>query len=881
MMIELGITGWLGQHLLITTALAAIVFLICRVVRLSPAGRHILWLLVLCRLMVPPVVTWPWSIPVATNTIGDPHGTSHVEPTGATRVNSSVTESDRDSSADSVSVVDAVPAMNAFVDVNSHGVAGASSRNGLSAELRQDARVTNSATALGPIQMDWSIASLWVIGSLLAAFVLMRRIRRVGQLLRDESDVDAWLQKDIADLSRRLTVHAPKCVVSGAIRSPFLWCLGRVRLVWPLATSHSEQRERARPILVHELAHLKRRDHWTAWVEIVAMVVWWWNPVFWLIRRQLRAAAEMACDAWVVELLPDQRRVYAESLIELSGSGQTSQLAFGAVGADTGSRRMFKRRLEMIMSEDTAAGFSRSTVVSAILLAVVSLPAFAIEPTTQLKDAEAADSQASASDDQALAELVAQFNKLLDEGRIAEAAAVARKAEELDPENPATVIMVTKSTLAAVEQQAPESDSSDTNPDPPASTAERVVQITKKRVVQSTLDDTASGTAAVGSASLSEVLSHIERRYYGQVDRRELERVAIEAIMSKLDDKSSILSREQFEEMTVSVDGDLVGVGIAIHLDSETGQPTVTRPIRNSPGKAAGLRRDDIIRSIDGESTRDLNLRELVKRIRGPQGSTVTLGIQRAEENLDVKVVRARFTTSVVNPLSVSADGREDYWADRDAGIGYVHIPAFTKHTVSQLKKVLTDLSDHGLKSLVLDLRDCGGGLLTAATEVVDMFIDEGIILSSQGRSEAENRAFRAKTGGEYVDLPLVVLMNGYTASAAEIVAAALQDHHRAAMVGEQTFGRGTVQAIFRLEGGGALKLTTAAWLRPNGRTLLRREGRNDWGVQPDVGFAVAVTEEVHKQLAQQRQSRLNGEEVDTPIDDPQLKKAVAFLQLD
>jgi beta-lactamase regulating signal transducer with metallopeptidase domain len=124
--------------------------------------------------------------------------------------------------------------------------------------------------------------------------------------------------------------------------------------VWPLSVSGSEQREQVRPVLVHELAHLKRHDHWTAWVAILALVVWWWNPLFWFVRRQLRASAEMACDAWVVELLPDQRRAYAELLVEFSRHGRTSQLAFGAVGADTGSRRMFRKRLEMIMKENFA-----------------------------------------------------------------------------------------------------------------------------------------------------------------------------------------------------------------------------------------------------------------------------------------------------------------------------------------------------------------------------------------------------------------------------------------------------------------------------------------------------------------------------------------------
>jgi carboxyl-terminal processing protease len=468
----------------------------------------------------------------------------------------------------------------------------------------------------------------------------------------------------------------------------------------------------------------------------------------------------------------------------------------------------------------------------------------------------------------------------MNERRFAEAEIVAGKAAELAPETPIAVAMVAKSrTAGRQEQGGAESGLDDPNPSQPTITRQRSVESPKRPVSGSTLDDTPDAKSASVSASLDEVLNRIERRYYGRLDRHELERAAIEAIMSKLDDKSKLLTREELKQMMISMDGNLVGVGIAIHLDSDTKLPVVTRPIRNSPGLAAGLRRDDVILSIDGNSTKGLSLIELVGKIRGRRGSTVTLEIQRADEKLEVSVVRQRFETSVINPWAISTDGREDYWADRDGKLGYIHILAFTKRTVSQLHKVLGDLSDEGLNGLVIDLRNCGGGLLTAAVELVDMFIDEGIILSSEGRSKTENVTFRAKDGGAYIDLPLVVLMNGATASAAEIVAASLQDHHRAALVGEQTFGKVTVQSLFRLPDGSALRLTTAVWLRSNGKTLVRREGRDDWGVQPDAGLTVVLTEEVAKQLAQQRDERLNRVNIDTPVDDTQLNKAVAFLQ--
>ena len=864
------IAWWLGQHLTITTVLAAIVFQTCRALRLTPSTCHVLWLLVLCRVLVPPVVTWPWSMPIAASVASV---AGRVELPRADVIDSAAIEDRRTSSSDTVSVVDAVTAEGKAIDGSGHEVVentrSAAAGNGPIATFLASDSVGHAVASR--ILREWSIAGLWGIASLMVFVVLVWRISRVRNLLKSAASVDTWLQNEIADLSERLTIRAPDCVVSGAIRAPFLWCLGRVRLVWPRAVSHAEQREQARPLLVHELAHLKRRDHWTAWIELLALIVWWWNPVFWFVRRELRASAEMACDAWVVELLPGQRRAYAESLVEFGRRGRNLQLAFGAVGADTGSRRMFKRRLEMIMNEDSATRLSKWTVLFAVLLGMLSLPTFAIESTRQPQD-RVARTEADTSDDLVFAELVAQFNRLMDERRFAEAGIVARKAEELDPEDPVTVVMVAKSRTAASQREDSDAES----------TQRRVVEITTRGAAESAPDKTAAEASDTSATvALNEVLGRIERQYYGRFDRRELERAAIEAIMAKLDDKSSILTREEYEHMTASIGGNLVGVGIAIHLDSETGRPAVTRPIRNSPGLAAGLRRGDVLVSIDEKSTEGMSLKELVDRIRGPRGSTVELGIQRADETLVVKVVRDRFEMAAVNPWSISADGRENYWTGGDGRIGYVHIPAFTKDTVSKLRKVLADLNTAGMKALVLDLRNCGGGLLPAATELVDMFIDEGIILSSQSRSAGANITFRATEGGPYTDLPLAVLVNGYTASAAEIVAASLQDHHRAAMVGERTFGRGTVQSIFRLQDGGALKLTTAAWLRPNGKTLLRREGRGDWGVQPDAGLAVELTDEIRRRLAEQRDRRLNGESVDAPVNDPQLKKAVAALQLD
>jgi beta-lactamase regulating signal transducer with metallopeptidase domain len=436
--------AWLlGQHLIITTGLAAIVFLICRAIRLSPVPRHVLWLLVLCRLLVPPIATWPWSISIAAN---DLQAMADVDASW-TDNDSAVIESGRTSSSTDISMLDTVPAVEAAIDgsgrdvIDSHSVT--SGDLDIAKVVAANAVEQNDAVSGMPIA--WSIAGLWGIGSMTVFVVLVFRVRRVNRMLKNKASSNTWLRGDVAEFCQRLAVRPPDCVVTDAIRSPFLWCLGRVRLVWPLSVSGSEQREQVRPVLVHELAHLKRHDHWTAWVEILALVVWWWNPLFWFVRRQLRASAEMACDAWVVELLPDQRRAYAELLVEFSRRGRTSQLAFGAVGADTGSRRMFRKRLEMIMKENFATRLPKWTASFAVLLGLFSLPTFALEPIAQPKDAIA---EASASDAKSLAELVVMFNELMNERRFAEAEIVAGKAAELAPETPIAVAMVAKSRTA-------------------------------------------------------------------------------------------------------------------------------------------------------------------------------------------------------------------------------------------------------------------------------------------------------------------------------------------------------------------------------------------------------------------------------------------------
>ena len=872
---EQSLFWWLGQHLLLTAALAVIVTGLCRWLKPQPFVRHLMWFMVLCRLMTPPIATWPWALPIEIRPSSNVIGSTETQPFELELI------------ATSIDVVD--------VEYSS-GVEGAadesSKMEGQPAapqELRQVEATSNAAESMLPaletlvsqISIGWAVVFVWAVGAVLSLALLAKRIFIVSRTLPTSSEHIGWLNEDLAQWCDELQISQPKCIVSDQIKSPFLWCYGQTRLYWPKSLTDQACRDRAQPILIHELAHLKRKDHWTAWLEAAGLGVWWWNPMFWWVRRQMRVAAEMACDRWAIEMLPDQRRDFAESLIEFSRQSR-GELALGVVGA--GSRKTFERRLKMIMSEDRWGKFSKSTLLVGVLVAAVSMPSFAVaqkkakakttaESTKQTKKIE--KSKSNETKDAALAKHVATFNKLMTERKYADAAIVAKQAYELDRQNPVVMNMLVKVKLALRNNPklGPPSASKDKNT--VASKKHSKIEVSQN---SKTVKKIESKTTRL--ETLREIVDRIEGQYYGDIDRRAIEQAAIKAIVESLDDYSTVLSPDEFQKMTINVDGGLVGVGVGLDIDKERKQPVVTKVIWQAPAAKAGVRRGDIIESIDGTATKDATLGEIIKQLRGKQGTKVTVGVRRGEESVVFKVTRNRFELASVNPWSMTDDGKANHWADQKAGIGYVHIPSFSRNTAKQFQNVVSGLQKNGMKSLVIHLRNCGGGLLDAATRIADMFLDGGTIVSSAGRDAKESMTITAKPGGEFVDLPVAVLVNDLTASAAEILAASLQDHHRAVMVGQQTFGRGTVQKLFPLKDGGALKLTISTWLRPNGKSLLKVEGSKKWGVQPNAGFGVAVSPEVRKQLAQQQQLRLNGDKVENAVDDTQLDRAIKFLKL-
>lgn len=356
-----------------------------------------------------------------------------------------------------------------------------------------------------------------------------------------------------------------------------------------------------------------------------------------------------------------------------------------------------------------------------------------------------------------------------------------------------------------------------------------------------------------------DTLDQVERNYVKDVSRRELYEAAIRGMMSKLDQHSNYISPDDVESFKGSVESEFGGIGIQVSI--EGGRLVVISPLVGTPAYRAGIQAGDWISSIDDKTTREITLDEAVKRMKGKIGTTVKLNVVHARDGKSETLTLAREVVRVETVLGDrrNADDSWDYMLDPERLIGYIRITSFGRHTTNEMRKAMKSLADRKLRGLVLDLRFNPGGLLSSAIEISDLFVSEGRIVSTAGRNIDEQVVY-AKEEGTYTGFPIVVLVNRFSASASEIVSACLQDHSRAIVIGERTWGKGSVQNIIELEGGrSALKLTTAGYQRPNGRNINRFEGateEDEWGVKPNSGFEVKLTDDEMRQMLDDRRDR-------------------------
>jgi carboxyl-terminal processing protease len=368
----------------------------------------------------------------------------------------------------------------------------------------------------------------------------------------------------------------------------------------------------------------------------------------------------------------------------------------------------------------------------------------------------------------------------------------------------------------------------------------------------------------------------------------------MEGMVDRLDEYSAFIPPKELSEFQETVEQEFGGVGIEVLFDPQRRQLTVIRPLVGTPAHAAGIRAGDKILRIDDQSTQGLSIDDAVARMRGAPGDPVTLVVlhEGEEEPVEIKIVRAIIRVDTVLGDTRTADGSWNFFLEGDESIGYLRINAFAEKTGEELREALRQMRPD-MRGLILDLRDNPGGWLKAAVEVSDMFVDSGVIVTTRRRDRSIKKSFTTKAKGTFRDFPMAVLVNHYSASASEIVAACLQDYQRAVIVGQRTWGKGTVQEPIYLEGGqGVLKLTTASYWRPNGKNIHRgkdAEENDDWGVIPDEGYQVVVEGEDLARLRLWRYRRDGYKpphEAEPPDDQPdrsleddkQLLKAVEYI---
>ncbi len=314
------------------------------------------------------------------------------------------------------------------------------------------------------------------------------------------------------------------------------------------------------------------------------------------------------------------------------------------------------------------------------------------------------------------------------------------------------------------------------------------------------------------------ILAIVQKNYVEDVSTDQLVEGAINGMLTSLDPHSAYLTPDLYKELQVDTKGSFGGLGIEI--TTRNGVLTVVSPIEDTPAYRAGIKAGDQIIKIDGQFTKDMTLVEAVKKMRGPKGTRVVISVKRERVNeiFDVSLVR-----EVIKIQSVKSK-------TLDKGYGYLRVTQFQERTANDVDRTLEGWSREGtVEGVVLDLRNDPGGLLTQAVKVADIFLDSGLIVYTDGRLENQKQKYFARRPGSYVDFPMVVLVNGGTASASEIVAGALQDHKRAVILGTTTFGKGSVQTILPLDDNSALRLTTARYYTPSGRSIQAT------GIVPDI----------------------------------------------
>jgi beta-lactamase regulating signal transducer with metallopeptidase domain len=356
---------WVIFHTAGTVLLAVVVLILCRWRRLGPAARHALWLLVLLKLLTPPFISWPWALPLS----------SLVPPATVREVNHE--RETADILAPAVSNRETGSQPPAPPDNASRDLLLSLPAVEQSTSVPADPSPGSEHSSLLRDRWAEAAAAVWLCGGIAVAFVQLRRLAKMRHGLTHARPAPPWLTAQVEAVAHTLGVRPPRLALLPGLASPFVWAGGRVCLLWPEDLGKHLSPEGCRAVLVHELAHLSRRDHWVGWLLVIAGCVWWWHPLYYLVRRQLHRQAELACDALVIAAMPDARRCYAEALLDVCQRQSWTAAATPTLGV-AGRRRDLERRLVMIMRANVPGRLTARGLVGIALLGMIMLPAWTL-----------------------------------------------------------------------------------------------------------------------------------------------------------------------------------------------------------------------------------------------------------------------------------------------------------------------------------------------------------------------------------------------------------------------------------------------------------------------------------------------------------------------
>lgn len=366
-------------------------------------------------------------------------------------------------------------------------------------------------------------------------------------------------------------------------------------------------------------------------------------------------------------------------------------------------------------------------------------------------------------------------------------------------------------------------------------------------------------------STLTDAMNIISADYVDDVEQRKLFEGAMDGMVGQLDPYSGYSPPEEYQQFNEQMDQEFVGIGVFVELDPKSKRLTIMSPLVGSPAFKAGIKSGDVIMAIDGVDTTGMTLKDSTAHIKGKAGTAVKLSIQHIGEAapVDILVERAEIPIESVYGDVRDKDGKWVFHLLERPNIGYIRVHNFGERTATEMQAALDSFGEpgQGVEALILDMRGNAGGLLTSAIDICDFFLDEGIIVSTKGRNN-ETRSVAEATRGVKLspDIPMVVLVDKFSASASEIVAACLQDNQRAVVAGQRSWGKGTVQNIIKLEGGkSALRLTVARYSRPSGKNIHKTadaKDTDDWGVSPNPGLEVPLTSEEFETWVKARRQR-------------------------